>query len=310
MRFYVIPLFLLFSPAIDAQDEISSLVQKPSSSAILKDTQTLSVQMLSPYSFSVGSNFDFIDGVDLQDLYFNVATFTPGLLRLGNMKIGANIGVRKSYARSYDSFFQNYDLEARRIFDGQFETLTMNLDRSENLSLTNTNFYFNPIISIFENPSSSFLNSSLNFLLYLSLDVDMMKQELDWTYTYDTVSILSRVVTEEEYIQAKAGRAIPSESYDQFIYSVGVGLPMFIEKDEAIFYAKPGVGYSRTLRQNFWDFHRFYAKLEFEIIEREFGLNLRTEFRFFQANRPPYISFNIAKYFNIRRFTDFMPAGA
>ncbi|MBK8112603.1 MAG: hypothetical protein IPK46_20990 [Saprospiraceae bacterium] len=70
----------------------------------IRDSSKISFSVLSPYNFSIGSNFDFINGVDLKDLYFNVSTFSPNLVQIKNVNLGLITGVRKNFARTYDLF--------------------------------------------------------------------------------------------------------------------------------------------------------------------------------------------------------------
>ena len=296
----------------DIHDQLERLYKKIDSLGQDKDTLP-GISILSPYNLALGTNFDFIDGVDVKDLYFNISTFVPDIMKISisdkRRSLGIHTGVRKSFSTNYDTFYKQVTQTTKEALEDGFQSTVITSDRFEKLSLTNTNFYFNPILTLREPQQSQSCNVCNSVYLFLSLDFDVMLQVLDWTYTYDTLSVIQTPINSEEFSTLEIQRNLPTETYDQTLYSLGVGMPFFIERDRVLFYGKPVIGYNKKKRnkvgnQESWDIDSFYGKLEFEIIEKAFGLTLRAEYRFFGFEGAPFLSFNIAKYINVKQFIE------
>ena len=270
----------------------------------IRDTSRISNSVLSPHNFSIGSNFDFINGVDLTDLYFNISTFSPNLVKLGKLNFGLMTGVRKGFARTYDTFLNDIFITGKKSENNSYYQQNYSISRNSNLGLVNTTFYINPIITLTENNVPKTDNK---FSCYLGLNFDLKKQELIWEYSYDTLGIESIEIDQSQFDQLKNTKVPSKENYDQFIYSTSISVPFIIENPNSAFIGNLNIGYSNIRRQNFWDWDRINIGLSFEVIEKEFGLNLRTEIQYFSANNPPYIAFSLAKYFDLKKLVKFIP---
>jgi hypothetical protein len=268
-------------------------------------TKVLQYHLKSPYNLSVGSNFDFVDGVNLKDLFFEFNTFNPNLFKLGRrIKLGINTGVRKSLSQQYDSFQSDFNHFGRSIIDEKYFRNDYVISSNSILSLTNTNFFFSPLFQLIPEIISENGNK---FSMYFSIDLNVMKHELDWTLNYDTLRSIFVEVSENDFNQIISPVLRNKDLYDQYIYSLGCGLPFIIENSAALFLGKFNIGYSKIIRSGYWNEDRFNLGLSFELIEKKFGLTLRSEFQYFEIDRPPFISFNIAKHFDLKRIIEFYP---
>ncbi|MBK7221878.1 MAG: hypothetical protein IPH94_11310 [Saprospiraceae bacterium] len=270
----------------------------------IRDSSKISFSVLSPYNFSIGSNFDFINGVDLKDLYFNVSTFSPNLVQIKNVNLGLITGVRKNFARTYDLFQSELTAKGKIADNNLLYEERYLINRNSNLGLVNTTFYFNPIVTLTERPIQ---NTSTTFSCYIGLNLDLKKQDLFWNNAYDTLAIESYEVNQNQFNNISRTILPSSESYDQFIYSAGITLPFIIENPISAFIGNFNLGYSNIRRQDYWNWNRLNIGLSFEVIEKEFGLNLRSEIQYFTVKNPPYISFSLAKYFDLKKLIKFLP---
>jgi hypothetical protein len=280
----------------------NTLLNSPEDSA---KSNLSSNAILSPYSFSAGSNFDFIDGIELKDLYFNVGTFSPNLIEIKNFNIGVEMGVRKSYARVYESNVENkiyYSISSNYISNDSIEINKSDIEKTTELGLTNTHFYLHPIVEIFEK-----FKYKKNVKIFLSFDFEMMKHRLDWRYSYDTLSIETMHKPTSDAVNYPNIALTKRDMNDNYIYTAGVGLPFMIEDSRALFFGRTGIGYANLVRPGYHNFKRIYFDMSFEIVEKEFGFSLRTQLRYFGRNNPPFISFNIAKYFRLSKIVKFLP---
>ena len=192
------------------------------------------IPMLTPYNFSIGTNFDLINKISVKDIYFNFSTLSPNLFSIKNMKFGIYSGVRRSFSQSYEDYFDNITQTDKSILDNQYYKFEYDIDKITELSLINTNFYFNPILTVLESEP----RSETNFKLFLSLDLDAMKQRLIWNNTYDTINQKAIQIDQEEYNDIEVNK-LPVTSFDnQMIYSIGIGFPFIIDKKNKFNYWK------------------------------------------------------------------------
>ena len=270
------------------------------------------VDVLSPYSFAIGTNFDFVDGVDAEDLYFSLASFTPDVVKVGPLNVGFDIGVRKGYVVSFASDESQVTLLERGIqSDGQYTVSTIESIENINLSLTNTDWYIRLFARL--GRANAFSGTRLRSNIFLGLDVGILQQRLDYQVTYDDRNITRDIVTLDEYLSTVETEKKSFDDYDQYIPSIGVVLPVIVEDSRAVFIAGLGAGVTEIEAKNRFRNKRTYLKSSVEIIEKRFGLTMRAEYRYFFRNTErssPFFGFSVAKYIRLERLIDFTKVGA
>lgn len=276
---------------------------------LLKDTSMMAYSILSPYNFSIGSNLDFSDKISFKDLYLNISTFSPNLFKIKNLSIGLNTGLRKNYASNFQDFVQTIT-KIDKIYDSeseQFIKLESTLNRTGVLGLRVSDFYFNPIFLLTEKVELKKGNKSNFFQLYLSIETDIVRHQGTYNYSFDTLKTNISIISENEFNEINPSTTTTVSTFEQYLYSVGIGLPFIIENKNAAFLGKIWGGYNKKVIDK-TEFDRVHIGFTFEIIEKEFGLNLRSEIRFFGVRQPTYISLSLAKYFSLKRLINFIPS--
>lgn len=269
------------------------------------------------FRIDLGTNFDFLDGVDVGGLYANVFTFAPNLIV--NDSVGFNIFKRKNKAAS-----QRYKKIALGLLSGirqnrligdtindtriiRFYTPISTINSSDTtflrseftkkskLTINATSLYFSPILTLCENSKIG---------IYLGPNIEVIRQRFITNNNYslvrsDTVNLRrpprSTILPEEQ------------TSFTYHNFSFGLKIPLFFQVKKVNINIVPSIGVSKRV-SNISSNNEWYYGVYFNAIELDFGVNLGGEVNVFKARskednttmiRTPIIGIYLSKAFNL-----------
>ena len=306
----------------EARNDIGKLVNEVDS--LKGDKDTLSA--LSPYSVSIGANFDFIDGLRAEDIYADLNVRVDlfenesGKLFPGK-PVGIEIGFFQNKSFSQDTLpdFSRIPVSSRR---GALTTSDTYWDielLSDSIAVTRLRRTVENTSSEIKNLSlygdlyfqqNKWLSPSLHFEIRRRHSVINVRGEDERLTGPDTTTVQSLIedgligirISEQtgdtSLVRPGRRRGIPRTGlFEDTIYEGVVGISPHIRyEDEFVRLSiKPILGlrfFARTIAP--------FLKGQFEIIEKKFGIKLRAEVRIREA-ADPEIAMSLSKVFSLSK---------
>lgn len=256
------------------------------------------------FRIDIGTNFDFLDGIDATGLYTNVIAFQPNLFRISKRKsIGLYTGIRRSRPLSDSTRLENRPLsriatipELNTDTTIALERTAMNI-RTVNPSYDITTVYINPIVGLWESKNAS---------MYIGIDLSTTRRKLSFNQIADTVGVDTifartyRGTGTRQALELQAGKKV------YFDFSYGIKLPIRYKIDNIKLEVIPSIGFATSEVTPI-----MYAGTYFNVIELKSGLNLGGEIQAFFGGRNkitepnsdafyPVINIYLSKAFDIR----------
>ncbi|MDJ1495040.1 hypothetical protein QNI19_19025 [Cytophagaceae bacterium DM2B3-1] len=278
-----------------------------------------------PFWIEVGSNFDFIDGLEPNNFFAGVflhkRDIRPFQFRKKNhtkshsSNLGIFAGVFESKAiATVDKIdlgvVQYYDKNSLVLKQGDSVGVFSDSATINNIQVVkNIGLFFSPQIRL-TNGSANIDGLHVSASLWLELQWQRISYEVQYSNQI-RVDTLYRPVAQLYQYSPK-----PKKEIDIRSHYFGIGLPVFFKENDANVFFNPVIGISnqpsgailKNLRE-INDFERkwnlFYV-FQFRLNEEKYGIAFTGEVRgLLQKNSPPFVSLALSKKFDLKRFIEF-----
>ncbi|MCB9277278.1 MAG: hypothetical protein H6562_00065 [Lewinellaceae bacterium] len=211
----------------------------------------------SPFSVSIGYNFDFLDGIKTNELYADLKIDLPEIFpsktpKTNNLwnKIGLEAG---AYQLRTLSFLDNFSARNTfRMIDAQridstflFKYITIQAEKIRRITRENLSIFIQPKLKLKENNSNEKVHSRLN-LLFMA---EYQRSVLDYTLDLNIVSADTSLEVPSDWpIPYDLVNRLPlSEKGRSFEYNInfGIGLGLQVKTQEGNLNLKTSMGYNR-----------------------------------------------------------------
>jgi hypothetical protein len=262
------------------------------------------------YRFMIGTNFDFIDGVQAKNLYYHLQVFQPKAVSKSFGFIG---GIQQNRQVSQtDTLFPQTIKQSANFFrdslrNASFRTLSADSFRITRLDSVKFNqistatifqIYIEPTFKIFTTPSEN--PSKTELLALLHGDIHFRRTKYEESYSYKVIdSVTVGRSGRSKYTPIPDGTIIKQINNFQFHY--GAGLLLHHENTFIDLYAKFMVGIVTVTKNNS---KGFYAS---ELGIRAPGINvmLGAEYRGLMGeHNPQYFNVYLSKVFSLNKLKD------
>jgi hypothetical protein len=255
------------------------------------------------YKFSLGTNFDFADGVKPMSLYAELSTFYPDLIPLKNSQkrksirsLGIYGGVYQNRYISQDSNTVNVIFHRGLIIQNDTVELKESYIRKKKVQINNLGFYFGGLLQLFNSSKGDY-----DFNSYLSLHFELLQQKAITNYSFESVSI-DTIFNSTEKLEITPFK-LPTQSfnYNNLCY-IGLGLPMQVKNDKVELNFCPCFGEGWI---NHGKLQLFYL-YKFSFAEYKYGICIGGEFRGFFGHESTSISLYLSKLLDISKLIEYM----
>jgi len=263
------------------------------------------------YRMMIGTNFDFVDGVQAKDLYYHLQFFVPEAYRMGNKVFGFIGGIQqnrqvsqldtsiKHYYKGKGYFADSFRLSSYSSV-GRDSFRVIRADQVTYQRTTSTNvmqLYIEPVFGL-SNPLRN-TESKLYFLLHADLQYRRVRFEEKLNYNLRDTVTLGRASFSK--YTALNESVVTSET--QYHFNYGAGILLHHQNEYVDMYAKMLLGLS-SIQEN--KTKSFYAT---EVGIRVLNSNIMfgAEYRgLFSEHAPQYLNVYLSKAFALSKLADFL----
>jgi hypothetical protein len=289
-----------------------------------------------PFWVEIGSNFDFIDGVQPNNPFFgvffhkrDVKSFNKDAEILENQaqkNIGVFAGVYESKTVSTnqtEDFFSRSYFNNTSFIPGKPDSIKFFKDAGKyavKKSVRNIGLFFSPQMRISQG-SANIDGLHIFVSFWAELQWQQITQENDYTQLIRIDSSLVGINQISALSKTNSGIANNQKSViDIRSHYFGFGLPVFYREKDAHLFINPIIGISNQANTEYlrqiqkynpdapdikrkWE--SFYA-IQFRLNEEKYGISFTGEVRgLLQKNNPPFVSLALSKKFDLTRFLEF-----
>lgn len=265
------------------------------------------------YRFMIGTNFDFVNGTQVQNLYYHLQFFLPSTFNTDSLwfkRMGFIAGIYQNRQitqvnTNYSNYIKPGMLRDSAILDNFYPAsdTTMHVTRIGEVSYVEkkstlvTGLYLEPTFRI-----TSGHNHQTDLYGFGHLDILYNTIDYDTSFTYKVVQ--QEVVPNTGFSKYAPLYEAPHKSTEyiyQFYYGAGLMLHHRNQYVEAIIKIMAGVA---DLRRKYWE--GFYSG-DISVTVLPFNVVVGAEYRgLYSKHNPSYFNIYLSKGFNLTKLVDFV----